>query len=275
MRGDLFIIGGKEDKEGDKDILRQFTKISGGKKACIGILTTATQYPQELGDEYRQIFETLGCKETILFHLDNRESAEDDKLKEDIRRCTGLFITGGDQVRLTSILGGTLFYEEIRNRWNEEGMVIGGTSAGAAVMSCHMIMSALETEEEYIVEMGAGFCLIEDVIIDQHFSQRARFGRLMTAIAHNPQIMGVGIDENTAIWVQNEGERFTVIGENLVTVFDGRKIDYVDTTNHGNNHNITISGVRLHSLASGYIFDLKQRELLTDTSKEEHRHEGK
>ncbi len=275
MRGDLFIIGGKEDKEGDKVILRQFIDISGGKKACIGILTTATEFPQELGEEYRQIFETLGCKETILFHLDNRESAEDDKIREDLRRCTGLFITGGDQVRLTSILGGTVFYEELRNRWNQEGMVIGGTSAGAAVMSCHMIMSAHETEEEYIVEMGAGFCLIEDVIIDQHFSQRARFGRLMTAIAHNPQIMGVGIDENTAIWVQDEGERFTVIGENLVTVFDGKKLDYVDTTNHGNNQNITISGVRLHSLAAGYIFDLKQRELMNDISKEEHRHEGK
>lgn len=268
------IIGGKEDKEGEKTILRHFAEIAGGQDARIGILTTATQYPHELGDEYSKLFQSLGCQEPIMFHLHNRETADNERLRSEIRRCTGIFITGGDQVRLTSILGGTVFYEEVRRRWSREGMPVGGTSAGAAVMSCHMIMSARETEDEYIVEMGAGFCLIEDVIIDQHFSQRARFGRLMTAIAHNPQIMGIGIDENTAIWVQGEGARFTVIGEHLVTVFDGKKLDFVDTTDHGDNPNITISGVRLHSLAAGYVFDLRNRELITSAVKEDNQHEG-
>lgn len=268
------IIGGKEDKEGDREVLSRFVEIAGGKKACIGILTTATEYPEEMGEEYDRLFRSLGCKDTVLFQIASREEAEQEEIKGNFERCSALFITGGDQVRLTSILGGTLFYEQLRRRWSEDGMLIGGTSAGAAVMSCLMIMSALETEDEYIVEMGAGFCLIEDVIIDQHFSQRARFGRLMTAIARNPQIMGIGIDENTAIWVQEEGARFTVIGEHSVTVFDGRKLEYVDTAAHGDNQHITISGVRMHSLASGYTFDLKARELITSDSMEGQPHEG-
>ncbi|WP_179218478.1 cyanophycinase [Saccharibacillus sp. O23] len=262
------IIGGKEDKKGDKVILRHFVEMSGGEKSRIGILTTATQYPTETGEEYDELFRSLGCPDTQIFHLDTRESAEEGELKKRLETCTGLFITGGDQVRLTSLLGGTFFYDELRDRWHD-GMPIGGTSAGAAVMSCHMIMSALEVEDEYIVEMGVGFCLIEDAIIDQHFSQRARFGRLMTAIAHNPQVMGIGIDENTAIHVQDDGSVFSVLGEHSVTVFDGKKLEYVDTTDHGDNTNITISGVRLHSLASGYRFDLITRKLCSSAPREE------
>ncbi|WP_458122345.1 cyanophycinase [Paenibacillus sp. Z6-24] len=273
MKGDLLIVGGKEDKTGAKEILQRFVEMAGGQQAVIGILTTATQYPQELGKEYSELFQSLGCDKTILFHLNTRESAEHDSLTGQLQECTGLFITGGDQVRLTSILGGTLFYEQLRHRWGHEGMPIGGTSAGAAVMSCHMIMAATETDDEYIVEMGAGFCFVEDVIIDQHFSQRARFGRLMTAIAHNPQVMGIGIDENTAIEVTDDGGCFTVLGEHSVTVFDGKKLDFVDTTNHGDNQNITLSGVRLHSLAAGYTFDLKNRKLITTFLEEEQHHE--
>lgn len=271
MRGELLIIGGNEDKKEKKEVLNHFTEMAGGNKAVIGILTTATQYPEEVGDEYAQLFKGLGAKQTILFHLDTRESADRPEIEEQLQTCTGLFITGGDQVRLTSILGGTLFYEHFRHRWSQEGMPVGGTSAGAAVMSCHMIMSSLDTGEEYIVEMGAGFCLLDDVIIDQHFSQRARFGRLMTAIAHNPQIMGIGIDENTAIWVKEEGAKFEVLGEHSVTVFDGKRLEYVDTTDHKDNQNITISGVRLHSLAAGYEFDLESRELVNTSVEEDER----
>ncbi|UQZ35577.1 cyanophycinase [Paenibacillus sp. PK3_47] len=274
MRGELLIIGGKEDKQGDKEILRHFNGMAGGKGAVIGILTTATKLPQEVGDEYAGIFRGLGAKAVELFHLDTRESAEQPEILERLKHCTGVFITGGDQVRLTSILGGTAFYDELRKRWQDEGLPLGGTSAGAAVMSCHMIMSAVETEEEYIVEMGAGFCFVDDVIIDQHFSQRARFNRLMTAIAHNPQIMGVGIDENTAIWVRDNGDRFSVLGEHSVTVFDGKKLEYTDTAGQGSHTNITVSGIRMHSLASGYHFDLKHRELIMSEIPGGEHHEG-
>lgn len=274
MRGELLIVGGKEDKQGDKEILRHFMEMCGGKRAIIGILTTATQLPQEVGDEYAGIFKELGAKAAELFHLDTRESAEQPEVLERLKYCTGVFITGGDQVRLTSILGGTAFYDELRRRGLEEGLPLGGTSAGAAVMSCHMIMSAVETEDEYFVEMGAGFCFMEDVIIDQHFSQRARFNRLMTAIAHNPQVMGIGIDENTAIWVRDEGSRFNVLGEHSVTVFDGKKLEYVDAAGQGSHANITVSGIRMHSLASGYQFDLKHRELIMTEIPGGEQHEG-
>ncbi|WP_185897308.1 cyanophycinase [Paenibacillus zeisoli] len=269
-KGDLLIIGGNEDKENDREILKKFVDISREKNGPIGILTTATEYPEELGDTYRSIFEELGVSETVLFHIDTREKAEDPKTVQQLQNCNALFITGGDQVRLTSILGGTRFYTTLKELWLQKAFMIAGTSAGASVMSRHMIMSSVDTEDETIVEMGAGFDFMEDAIIDQHFSQRARFGRLMNAIAHNPQIMGIGIDENTAIWVKEEGRLFEVLGEHSVSLFDGKKLTYVDTTSHGDNHDITISGVRLHSLARGYTFDLITRELIQAPGGEHH-----
>ncbi|WP_068613653.1 cyanophycinase [Paenibacillus tuaregi] len=269
-KGDLLIIGGNEDKENSREILTKFVDISREKKGPIGILTTATEYPEELGGTYSRIFKELGASEPVLFHIDTREKAEDPEAAKLLGSCSSLFITGGDQVRLTSILGGTRFYAELKDLWQHHGLLIAGTSAGAAVMSRHMIMSSVDIEDETIVEMGAGFDFVDDAIIDQHFSQRARFGRLMTAIAHNPQIMGIGIDENTAIWVKEEGQLFEVLGEHSVTLFDGKKLTFVDTTSHGDNHDITISGVRLHSLARGYTFDLINRELIKAAGGEQH-----
>ncbi|WJH32998.1 cyanophycinase [Paenibacillus sp. CC-CFT747] len=205
-RGDLFIVGGNEDKTGAMPVLAKFVEISRARPGPIGILTTATNYPEETGEEYSRVFEDIGAPGTVCFHIRTREEAEEDRLEEQLEQLASLYITGGDQVRLTSILGGTAFYSALQKVWRK-GLVIGGTSAGAAVMSRQMIMSSSVPGGggQLIVEMGAGFGFLEDVIIDQHFSQRARFTRLMNAIAHNPQIIGVGVDENTAIWVQEEG----------------------------------------------------------------------
>lgn len=185
-RGDLFIIGGREDKQENKEVLSKFAEVSSQNDGKIGILTTATSYPDEVGEDYRRIFEELGVKGTFHFNIRTREQAKDRDLTAKLSELSGLFMTGGDQVRLTSILGGTRFYTALHQLWRN-GMVVGGTSAGAAVQSRHMIMSSTITkDDEHIVEMGSGFGFLDDAIIDQLFSQRARFVRLMNAIAHNP-----------------------------------------------------------------------------------------
>ncbi|WNB90877.1 cyanophycinase [Bacillus sp. NEB1478] len=260
-KGDLLIIGGNEDKSENKLILSRFAALCRNRQGPIGILTTATGLPEEVGGEYERLFKSLHGTKPILFHLDSREKAEDPALPEQLSSLSGLFMTGGDQLRLTSILGGTSFYKHLHKQWNN-GLIIGGTSAGAAVMSRLMIISSklYEKEDISVLEMGSGFGFLEDVIIDQHFSQRDRFSRLMRAIALNPQIIGIGIDENTAIWVHNDGEQFEVIGEYNVSIFDGKTSTYIDIAE--NKGNMTISDIRFHTLGAGAVFNLHTRELI-------------
>lgn len=260
-KGDLLIIGGNEDKTGKKVILSKFASLCKSRKGPIGILTTATGYPEEVGAEYYKLFQELHGEAPVLLHLDSREKAEDSELPEQLAGLSGLYMTGGDQLRLTSILGGTSFYKNLIHQW-KNGLIIGGTSAGAAVMSKLMIISSklFDKDDNSILEMGSGFGFMEDVIIDQHFSQRDRFSRLMRAISLNPQIIGIGIDENTAIWVQNEGEQFEVVGEYNVIIFDGKKSTYIDVAE--NKGNMTITDIRFHTLGGGAIFNLAKSELI-------------
>jgi cyanophycinase len=260
-KGDLLIIGGNEDKTDKKVILSRFAALCNNRQGPIGILTTASGLPEEVGSEYFELFQKLHGTKPILFHLDSREKAEDPALPEQLASLSGIFMTGGDQLRLTSLLGGTSFYKHMINEWHN-GLIIGGTSAGAAVMSRLMIISSklFEEEEFSVLEMGSGFGFLEDVIIDQHFSQRDRFSRLMRAIALNPQIIGVGIDENTAIWVHEDGELFEVIGEYNVSIFDGKSSTYIDVAE--NKGNMTISDIRFHTLGAGAVFNLQKRELI-------------
>ncbi|MGM7703581.1 cyanophycinase [Pseudalkalibacillus sp. Hm43] len=261
--GDLFIIGGNEDKEGDLEVLSIFVQDALERGGSIGVLTTATGYPEEVGGEYRDIFMKLGASKVELIHIDTRGKAEEAPYTQMVSTLSALFITGGDQNRLSSIIGGTTFFKEVQKAW-QNGLIIAGTSAGAAIMSRHMIVSGKTKvkHDKINVEIGVGFGFLEDVVIDQHFSQRARFGRLLYAIAQNPQIIGVGIDENTAIWVKDGGRYFEVIGEHSVTVIDGCKLSFVDIADEAESDEVTIAGVQLHSIAKGYQFDMENRQLI-------------
>ncbi|WP_349409200.1 cyanophycinase [Pseudalkalibacillus sp. SCS-8] len=261
--GDLFIIGGNEDKEGDLEVLSIFVDDAKARGGNIGVLTTATGYPEEVGGEYRDLFLKLGASKVELLHIDTRLKAEEETFTQVVGSLSALFITGGDQNRLSSIIGGTTFFKEVQKAW-QNGLIIAGTSAGAAIMSRHMIVSGKTKvkHDKINVEIGVGFGFLEDVVIDQHFSQRARFGRLLYAIAQNPQIIGVGIDENTAIWVKEGGRYFEVIGEHSVTVIDGCKLSFVDIADEAESDEVTIAGVQLHSIAKGYQFDMENRQLI-------------
>ncbi|ABI68659.1 cyanophycinase [Syntrophomonas wolfei] len=262
-KGELVIIGGAEDKYGDSRILEEVVRIIGGEDARVGIITTATQHPEEVGEEYRNVFLRLGVRETDIISINSREEANlDDNVKR-IRDVSGFFFTGGDQLRITSILGGTKVYEALLHSFDHGTPVI-GTSAGASVMCSTMIVegNSNDAARKCTLKMAPGLRLLEGVIIDQHFDQRGRLGRLLCGIAENPGILGIGIDEDTAIRVYPE-EYFEVLGNNAVTVIDGRSIKSTNVSELEPDEILTITNASLHVLSKGYGFDFKRRELIS------------
>jgi cyanophycinase len=261
-KGNLVIIGGAEDKYGESKILEEVVDIIGGEDARIGIITTATQHPEEVGEDYRDVFLRLGVKDTDILNINTRDEANMEEYVRRINDVSGFFFTGGDQLRITSILGGTRVYEALHDSFNKGTAVI-GTSAGASVMCSTMIVegNSNDAARKCTLKMAPGLRLLEGVIIDQHFDQRGRLGRLLCGIAENPGILGVGIDEDTAIRVYPD-EYFEVIGNNAVTVVDGRSIKSTNVSELQPDEILAITNASIHVLSRGYGFDFKKREVL-------------
>ncbi|EGO64148.1 cyanophycinase [Acetonema longum DSM 6540] len=258
--GDLLVIGGNEDKQGDCLILRHFLALAQGREAAIAVITTATEYPREVGSEYRSLFLNLGAVSCSIIYIDDRETANDRCQAGEIDSATGIFITGGDQLRLTSILGGTRADEAIR-RAHARGAVIAGTSAGASVMSNTMIVEgdSSDTPKKSSLSMAHGMGLLTDVVIDQHFAQRGRMNRILAAVAQNPFVLGVGIDEDTALLVNPQG-RSTVVGTQTVTIADGKQILHSNISESQPNDPLALTNVLLHILPAGFGFDIRRRQ---------------
>lgn len=265
-KGKLVIIGGGEDKEDDCAILKEFIRLAGESKARIAIMTVATDKPEEYADEYKRVFKKLGVDDARMVDVSLRKDTHDPKALEIIEQATGIFFTGGDQLHITSLMGGTEMQELIRRKY-EEGAVLGGTSAGAAMMSNSMIIRGESncTPRFGGMEIGPGMDFLPDTMIDTHFSQRGRFGRLLTAIAHYPQDLGFGIDENTAL-VVSDG-KLKVLGENTVTVIDAGDITYTNLPDLERDQALTLHRVKIHVLSEGHKFDLKKRAPVDETDK--------
>jgi cyanophycinase len=258
-RGALVIIGGAEDKEGECQVLREFVRRAGGTKARIVIMTAATELPRDVGENYIRVFERLGAEDARIVDTETREDARSSTALEAIEKATGIFFTGGDQARITDILKDTDIDALIHKRFGE-GVVVGGTSAGAAVMPDVMIVEGDgETHPRMdTVELGPGMAFLPGVVIDQHFSQRGRLGRLISALAQQPAVLGFGIDENTAMVVTDS--QFEVIGEGSVTIVDESEATYTNVSEILKDEPLAICGSRLHILPHGYKFDLKTRK---------------
>lgn len=259
VQGTLVIIGGAEDKEHNCKILKRFTALSGGNKGRLVVVTAATSEPQETGDVYRALFQNLGVQEVAVLNVNTRQDAGCSGARDLLMQATGIFFTGGDQLRLTSILGGTQVDDALHAAYRK-GAVIAGTSAGASVMSETMIVEGEETEppRKNTVQMAPGMGLLREVVVDQHFAQRGRLGRLLTAVAQYPYVLGVGIDEDTAIIVAPDGT-FEVVGSHAVTVIDGKKIRETNISATGPSEPLALTYVMLHILPAGYRFDMKSR----------------
>ena len=257
--GQLIIIGGSEDKEGECKILREFIRRAGGRSAKIAVMTVATSLPGEIGLEYRDLFEELGADTVKIVDTERREDANYSRNLEIIENSTGVFFTGGDQARITEILKDSEIDDLLHQKF-DRGLVIAGTSAGAAMMPDIMIVEGEgETNPRIntvVLEPGMGF--LPQVAIDQHFSQRGRLGRFISALMQQPAILGFGIDENTAIAVN--GDEIEVIGDGAVTIVDVANVSHTNFDESLHDEALAICGAKLHILPDGYRFSLKQRD---------------
>ena len=257
--GSLLIIGGHEDKVGECLILRQFIDMAGGRNSRIVVIATATGQPRIVGNEYRQLFSSQGAAAVTIMAVADRETANQKEQAEVIKQATGIFFTGGDQLRFTSILGGSAVDAAIRAAFRQ-GAVIAGTSAGAAVMSETMIVTgnSSDTPKKSSLIMAQGMGFLTEGVVDQHFAQRGRINRLLEAVAQNPHVLGIGIDEDTAL-VVGPDRLCRVIGSQTVTIIDGKSIIYSNISESNRYQPLAISNVLLHILPAGFGFDLNLR----------------
>lgn len=256
--GPLVVIGGAEDRKGRARILREFVQLAGGGKGRLTVVTVATEDPVAVGQEYVKVFGRLGCKDVRALDVPGRREASGPEVMEALEQSTGVFFTGGSQLRITNLLGGTAA-DRVLHRRHEEGLVLGGTSAGAAMMSSTMILGGASeaSPRAGVVEVGPGLEFLPGVMIDQHFTRRGRCGRLLSALARYPHQLGVGIDEDTAMIVQDG--QFRVVGEGAVTVLDLGEVTYNNVLDLADSQHLAICGVRLHILPDGFRFDLGGR----------------
>ena len=278
-KGKLISIGGAEDKGTDLEqgfvqrnrlnffelgILKRIIDEIGGVEKRIEVITTASSIPEEVGINYITAFGKIGCNNVGILPIRNRQDVADPDYIERIKTCGGVMFSGGDQLRLTTIFGGTEIYELLHERLlTEEGFLVAGTSAGAMAMSNTMIyqgksdLAHLKGE----VKITTGLAFVADVIIDSHFDKRGRFNRLAQAVAGNPQCTGIGLGEDTGIII-TEGNNLEVIGSGAVVIVDGKDIKHSNITDISEGAPISIEGLRINILVQGNGYLLKERKFL-------------
>ncbi len=262
--GPLLAIGGAEDKLGKRTVLREFIRLSGGEDARIAVVPTASSLGPEIVEVYDAVFRRLGAREVVAARPESREQADDPATVGLLEGATGIFMTGGNQLKLSAVVNGTAFGDAIRSA-HHRGVTVAGTSAGASIQSSHMVAfgSGGATPKQRMTQLAAGLGLLDGCVVDQHFEQRNRYGRLLMCVTQSPSLLGIGVDEDTAAIVTREGGRqlMRVAGRGAVTVLDGRN---VVSNAHEARHTAPLlaSGVVLHVLPSGAIFDITTRTLV-------------
>jgi cyanophycinase len=256
--GKLIIIGGHEDKQDDQNILHEVTRLVKNDGSLV-IATVATQKPEAVAEEYTDVFKKLGVKDIDVLDVRMREDAMNPEYVEKVEKASVIYFTGGDQLRITSQIGDTPIFTCMQERY-KKGLSIVGTSAGAAAMPATMLISGSGDESSRISALGMapGLNFIDGVVIDSHFAERGRIGRLLGAVSQNPANLGLGIDENTAI-VVTDHKKFRVIGSGAVYVADGTAMTYSSLSEDHPEGILTIHDVKLHVLGEGDEFDLVER----------------
>jgi len=254
------VIGGAEDKLRDKVILHRFVKMAGDESHIV-VVSTASSLGDEATNLYRELFVQMGAARVTGLRPVTREEANDEAASAAVADATGVFLTGGNQLRLASVVGGTRLGAALLGA-HERGVVVAGTSAGASAVSTHMVAFGASgaTPKHRMAQISAGLGLLKGLVVDQHFEQRTRLGRLLAVVAQSPALIGLGLDEDTAAIVFAD-ETLEVIGRGAVTIVDGSQVltDAFQTKGH---RPMMVSGAVLHSLPSGYRFDLRERKLL-------------
>lgn len=255
------IIGGAEDKLGHRRILRRFITLAGGSEATIAVCATASSLGDEITDLYEKVFYELGAAEVLSVRPINRAEADAGVTTKSMDQATGVFFTGGNQARLAGVLRGTALGDKVTQMYRT-GAVIGGTSAGASVVSEHMVALGAtgETPKQRMASLAQGLGLLPDVVVDQHFAERGRFGRLLGLIAANPNLLGMGVDEDTSAIVTDE-TLMEVYGRGAVFIAEADRAVTNAYAARGTEP-ILISGAQVHFLPHATTFDLANRTLL-------------
>ena len=281
-KGKLIAIGGNEDKGTEPEpnfsqknnlnffglqILSRIVQEIKGHDSHIEVITSASSIPAEVGQNYLDAFGKLGCKNVGVMDIRNREGAQQADMLERISKCEGVMLSGGNQLRLSSIFGGTEFLRILQQRYINENFVIAGTSAGAMAMSNTMIYQGSSSEAlfkgEVKITTGLGF--IKDVIIDSHFVTRGRFGRLTQAVAANPSCIGIGLGEDTGVFI-TEGKYLEAVGSGLVIIIDGHHIRHSNIADLKEGSPISIENLIVHVMSKGNSFHLGSRKFSVETT---------
>ncbi|MFC2166403.1 cyanophycinase [Acidobacteriota bacterium] len=262
-KGMVVAVGGNEDKEQDLYVLRRMVSLIKKRSVLIEVITTASENPEEIGKMYQQAFDKISNTTVQFMHIRTREQAEHDQYLQRLKKSHIIFFSGGDQLRITSTLGGTEFLKTIVNKYYTEVCIVAGTSAGATAMSQTMIYDG-ESSEALVkgsVNITAGMGLIQNVVIDSHFIKRGRFSRLMEIITSNPSHTGIGLGEDTGIIIR-KGYLIEAIGNGLVVVFNGKFIRHSNISTIDIGEAISVENMQVHTLVNGYGYDLLNEKFL-------------
>lgn len=256
----VMVIGGAEDKVNGCGILSAFFKSAGGKMATIGIIPCASQEPSVVGDRYYQIFKGMGAPQVQILDIRQPQECDEERWLKILDNCTGIFITGGDQLRLRDLIGESKFIATIKNRIGLGDLVMAGTSAGAAIVGEKMISggSSGESPNQSLVDLTTGLGIFPELLVDQHFHNRNRMARLMSAIAAHPDKLGIGIDEDTCAAFDRDGT-FEVLGKGTITVIDPGKLTHRNYLKAGENSPLSLHNLTVHVLSQGDRYDYQQR----------------
>ena len=259
--GTVFAIGGAEAKLRRRTVLEAFVAAAGGSDARIAVVSSASSLGVQVVAVYTSVFTSLGAREIISLRPESRTQAHDPDLVEPLGKVSAIFLTGGNQLKLSTFITGTPFGDAIQEAY-QRGTVVGGTSAGASILAEHMIAfgAAGSTPKQRMSQLSAGLGLLRGVVIDQHFEQRNRYGRLLSLVAQSPSLLGLGVDEDTAA-VIHDGSRLTVVGRGAVTVVDGQHL-ISNAFAAKRTSPLLMSGAVIHILPAGSQFDLTSRTLI-------------
>lgn len=283
-KGKLIAIGGAEDKgteveKGDihknnlnffeLGILRRIVEEAGGVKKRIEVITTASMIPHQVGENYLNAFGKIGCTNVGLMHIRTRENLQHAEFLERLKKCDCIMLSGGNQMRLTATLGGTEFLKTLRHRYQNEKIVVAGTSAGAMAMSNTMIYegNAFRAHLKGEVKITTGLRLIDNVIIDSHFEKRGRFVRLAQAVASNPGCIGVGLGEDTGMII-SEGNKMEAIGSGLIVIIDGHEVMHTNIADIPEGNPMSIENLHVHFCARGNGYIIDERKFVEKMGKE-------
>jgi cyanophycinase len=263
----VMAIGGAEDKIRQRHILRTFWQRSGAAEAMIVIIPSASREPEAQGELYRSIFLEMGAKQVDVLLVVDRLHAEDPDLIAILEQATGVFLSGGDQLRLCALLDDTPLMNLLQTQVRQKEVVLAGTSAGAAVLSSEMIAcgGSGEAPNKGLVDLTTGLGFIPEVIVDQHFHNRNRLARLITAIAAYPDKLGIGVDEDTCALFEANGQ-IQVLGKGAVTIVDPRDVQTLNHDSAGENSPLSIANLRLHVLSQGDCYDLHTHQVSSPLS---------